>query len=66
MTSNDFQGLIVVRDISTPATFARYSGSHTGSIYDMASVPDNFGAHRLPVVTPVRGLLVPKFAHGIF
>jgi all-trans-retinol 13,14-reductase len=57
---------IVVRDISTPATFARYSGSHTGSIYDMASVPDNFGAHRLPVVTPVRGLLVPKFAHGIF
>ena len=57
---------IVVKDISTPATFARYSGSPTGSIYDMASVPDNFGANRLPIKTPVRGLLLPKFAHGVF
>jgi phytoene dehydrogenase-like protein len=57
---------IVVKDISTPATFARYSGSPTGSIYDMAAVPDNFGANRLPVVTPLRGLLLPKFAHGVF
>lgn len=37
----------VVKDISSPATFARYSGSPTGSIYDMAVVPDNFGANRL-------------------
>jgi phytoene dehydrogenase-like protein len=57
---------ILVRDISSPATFARYSGSPTGSIYDMASVPGNFGANRLPVITPVPGLLLPKFAHGIF
>ncbi len=57
---------IVVRDISTPATYARYSGSPGGSIYDMAAVPDNFGANRLPVRTPFRGLLVPKFAHGVF
>ena len=62
----DLRQHIVIRDISTPATFARYSGSPTGSIYDMASVPDNFGANRLPVVTPIRGLLVPKFAHGVF
>lgn len=57
---------IVVKDISTPATFVRYSGSPTGSIYDMASIPDNFGANRLPVKTPIEGLLVPKFAHGVF
>ena len=57
---------IAVRDIATPATYVRYSGSPTGSIYDMAAVPDNFGANRLPVITPINGLLVPKFAHGVF
>jgi all-trans-retinol 13,14-reductase len=57
---------IVVKDISTPATYIRYSGSPSGSIYDMASVPANFGNHRLPVITPIRGLLLPKFAHGAF
>ena len=62
----DLRKHIVVRDISTPATFARYSGSPSGSIYDMAAVPDNFGANRLPVITPIKGLLVPKFAHGVF
>jgi prolycopene isomerase len=62
----DLRKHIVVRDISTPATFVRYSGSPTGSIYDMAAVPDNFGANRLPVRTPIKGLLVPKFAHGVF
>ena len=62
----DLRKHIVVKDISTPATFVRYSGSPTGSIYDMAAVPDNFGANRLPVITPIKGLLVPKFAHGVF
>ena len=62
----DLRNHITVRDISTPATYVRYSGSPTGSIYDMASVPENFGPHRLPVVTPVKGLLAPKFAHGVF
>jgi len=62
----DLRKHIVDRDISTPATFVRYSGSPTGSIYDMAAVPDNFGANRLPVITPIKGLLVPKFAHGVF
>ena len=62
----DLRKHIVVRDIATPATYVRFSGSPTGSIYDMASVPDNFGANRLPVVTPVKGLLAPKFAHGVF
>jgi all-trans-retinol 13,14-reductase len=57
---------IVFKDVATPATFARYSGSPSGSIYDMASTPENFGARRLPITTPVRGLLLPKFAHGAF
>ena len=57
---------IAVIDISTPATYARYSGSASGSIYDMASVPENFGRNRVPVNTPVSGLLLPKFAHGVF
>jgi len=60
------RGHILMKDICTPATFVRYSGSPSGSIYDMASVPANFGNHRLPVITPVRGLLLPKFAHGAF
>jgi hypothetical protein len=32
----------------------------------MAATPENFGANRLPLKTPVKGLLVPKFAHGVF
>jgi phytoene dehydrogenase-like protein len=62
----DLRKHIITRDISTPATFARYSGSPTGAIYDMAAVPVNFGANRLPVKTPLNGLLLPKFAHGLF
>ena len=56
---------INVIDIATPATFARYQGSPTGANYDMAPYPDNFGRYRLPMVTPIEGLLLPKFTHGI-
>ncbi|HQK73814.1 MAG TPA: NAD(P)/FAD-dependent oxidoreductase [Clostridiales bacterium] len=62
----ELSAYIGVLDIATPATYARYSGSPTGSIYDMACVPDNFGRRRLPVKTPVEGLYIPKFAHGVF
>jgi len=44
---------IVVKDIATPATFSRYSGSPTGSIYDMASIVTQFGLKRLSFKTPV-------------
>lgn len=54
------------RDIATPATFARYIGSPTGSNYDMAPYPDNFGRKRLSLRTPIRGLLQPKFSHGLW
>ena len=57
---------IVVKDIATPATYARYSGSPSGSIYDMAPYPDNFGLKRLKMRTPIQGLFQPKFSHSIF
>ena len=57
---------IVVKDISTPATYARFSGSPTGSLYDMASLVTQFGPKRLPMQTPVRNLLQPKFSHGLY
>jgi phytoene dehydrogenase-like protein len=62
----DLRKRIVFTDISSPATYARYSGSPTGSIYDMAATVDNFGASRLKMRTPFRGLYQPKFIHGIF
>lgn len=62
----DIRKHIRVVDISTPATYARYSGSQAGSIYDMASIVSQFGPKRLPIKTPVKNLLQPKFAHGIY
>lgn len=57
---------IVVKDISTPATYSRYSGSPTGSLYDMASLVTQFGPKRLPMKTPVTNLYQPKFSHGLY
>jgi len=57
---------IVVKDIATPATYSRYSGSPTGSLYDMASIVTQFGPKRLPFKTPVENLYQPKFAHGLY
>ncbi len=41
------RGHIKFIDVSTPATYARYIGSPTGSNYDMMPVPGNFGKNRL-------------------
>ena len=57
---------ISVMDISTPATYARYSGSPTGSIYDMASLVTQFGPKRLPMQSPFENLIQVKFSHGIY
>jgi len=57
---------IVVKDISTPATYARYSGSPTGSLYDMASLVTQFGPKRLSMQTPIKKLYQPKFSHGLY
>ncbi len=62
----DLKRHIVVKNIASPATYARYSGSPTGSIYDMAPYIDNFGRTRLKMRTPVKGLYQPKFVHGVF
>jgi len=62
----DLRKHIEVIDISTPATYARYSGSPSGAIYDMAPYPDNFGRTRLKMRTPVKGLYQPKFIHSVF
>jgi len=62
----DLRKHIKVLDISTPATYARYSGSPTGAIYDMAPYTDNFGRTRLKMRTPIKGLFQPKFVHGVF
>lgn len=57
---------IVEKDIATPATFSRYSGSPSGSLYDMASIVTQFGPKRLPFKTPIKNLYQPKFAHGLY
>ena len=57
---------IVVKNIATPATFSMFSGSPTGSIYDMASIVTQFGPKRLPFKTPIENLYQPKFAHGLY
>ena len=62
----DLRKHIKVVDVSTPATYARFSGSPSGAIYDMAPYPDNFGRTRLKMRTPVNGLFQPKFLHSVF
>ncbi|MBN1822217.1 MAG: NAD(P)/FAD-dependent oxidoreductase [Prolixibacteraceae bacterium] len=62
----DLKKHIVYTDIATPATFERYSGSPTGSNYDMAPYPENFGLRRLKTRTPIKGLFQPEFSHGIW
>lgn len=62
----DLMKHVVFMDIASPATFARYSGSPTGSKFDMAPYPDNFGRTRLPMRTPISNLFQPKFSHGIW
>ena len=57
---------IGVMDASTPATYARYSGSPTGSLYDMASLVTQFGPKRLGLKTPIENLVQAKFSHGIY
>ncbi len=57
---------ITFMDVSSPATYSRYLGSPTGSNYDMLPLPSNFGKNRLPTRTPLKGLFLPKFSHGIW
>ena len=62
----DLRKHIVVKDISSPATYQRYSGSPTGSLYDMSSLVTQFGPKRLSMKTPIKNLYQPKFSHGLY
>jgi phytoene dehydrogenase-like protein len=62
----DLRKHIVVKNVATPVTYARYSGCPTGAIYDMASTVRQFGPRRLPLKTPISNLYQPKFSHGIY
>jgi len=54
------------RDISTPATFARYLGNRDGSCYDVLASVSQYGIGRLPMRGPLEGLFQTKFSHGIW
>lgn len=62
----DLKKHIQYMDIASPATYERYTGTPTGSNYDMAPYPDNFGLKRLKMRTPIKNLFQPKFSHGIW
>lgn len=62
----DLKNHIEYIDISSPATYERFTGTPTGSNYDMAPYPENFGLKRLKMRTPIKGLYQPKFSHGIW
>lgn len=62
----DLRKHIEVIDTASPATYARYSGSPSASLYDMASLVTQFGPKRLSMKTPIVNLYQPKFSHGIY
>lgn len=57
---------ILLRDVATPATFARYLGSTDGACYDMMPTINQFGMNRMPLRGPFEGLFQTKFSHGIW
>ncbi|MDF1568321.1 MAG: hypothetical protein P1P77_09920 [Spirochaetaceae bacterium] len=56
----------MVKDIATPAAYARYSGSPTGSLYDMASLVTQFGPKRLGLRITIPNFVQPKSSHGLY
>lgn len=56
---------IVYKDLASPSTYKRYSGSPTGSIFDIAPYPDQTGLSSLGLRTPIEGLYQTKFIHGL-
>ena len=57
---------ILLRDVSTPATFARRLGSTEGACFDMLPAVSQFGMRRLPLKGPFEGLYQTKYSHGIW
>ncbi len=60
---------IVVKDISTPMTYERYTLSSEGAWYDMAQIPGQTGIKRLSRKTEISGLYLTgasSFSGGMF
>lgn len=60
---------IVFYEAATPITLQRYTGNEQGAMYGLAATPSQFGRHRPPNRTPIRGLYLAghytRPAHGI-
>lgn len=60
---------ILFQEAATPLTLERYTGNERGAMYGLATTPRQFGRHRPPNQTPIRGLYLAghytRPAHGI-
>jgi prolycopene isomerase len=60
---------IVFYEAATPITLQRYTGNEQGAMYGLAATPSQFGRHRPPNRTSIKGLYLAghytRPAHGI-
>ena len=49
---------IVVKDISTPVTYERYTSATEGGWYDGACTPEQALLKRMPAITPIKNLFL--------
>ncbi len=70
--SRIFPGLaenIIFHEAATPITLERYTGNELGAMYGLATTPGQFGRHRPPNRTSIKGLYLAghytRPAHGI-
>jgi phytoene desaturase len=63
------KGKILFYEAATPVTLERYTGNERGAMYGLAATPKQFGRHRPPNRTPIKGLYLAghytRPAHGI-
>jgi phytoene dehydrogenase-like protein len=63
------RGKILFREAATPVTLERYTKNEQGAMYGLAVTPGQFGRHRPPNRTSIRGLYLAghytRPAHGI-
>jgi len=62
-------GKIIFHEAATPITLERYTGNEQGAMYGLANTPMQFGRHRPPNRTSIKGLYLAghytRPAHGI-
>ena len=63
------KGKILFHEAATPVTLERYTDNEQGAMYGLAATPKQFGRHRPPNRTPIKGLYLAghytRPAHGI-